>query len=99
MSIFVTLIIRYSQFKYQRHKEEEVCEDILYHKECKRFKEQGMCEEFVPKPETLVETLVQTPLSTIFCKSTCNLCGTPVLLLIRPSLSCNLYFDKLCPFL
>ena len=60
------------------HKQEKNCEDILDHKDCKKFKEQGMCEEFFLKPGTLFETVVKKPLLTIFCKSTCNLCGTIV---------------------
>ena len=67
MHIFVILIISYSQIKCQRPPMDEVCKDVLDQEECKNFKEQGMCQ----KNNDNVD----------FCKSTCELCGTPVLLL------------------
>ena len=62
----------YTQFQYPRNKEDKTCEDVLDNEECLRFKQQGLCEKVNDGMRDL----------TLFCKSTCGLCGTHILLLI-----------------
>ena len=80
---FVTLIIWYTQFKCQHRKEGTLCEDIWDHQACKRFKEQGMCDGWMANDGMRD--------MTIFCKSTCDLCGTLVLILMRTVHGFNIF--------
>ena len=62
---------------------DEVCQDALDQEVCEKYKAQGMCQR---TNDNLFD----------FCKSTCDLCGTPVLLSSLFNTGYQLACEKLC---